>query len=71
MTLEEVSKELSLSPNTIKGHFKRTQDTLLKKGILLTKEGRGKETVYQVEHIYKKDWEVKIWQRQIQRQIAI
>ena len=55
MTLEEVSKELSLSPNTIKGHFKRTQDTLLKKGILLTKEGRGKETIYQVEHIYKKD----------------
>jgi AraC-like DNA-binding protein len=31
MTLEQVARELNLSESTIKGHFKRTQDTLKKK----------------------------------------
>lgn len=55
MTLEEVAQELSLKPSTIKSHFKRTQETLLKKGILLERDGRGKEARFRISHIYKKD----------------
>lgn len=55
MTLDEVAKELNLNPSTIKGHFKRTQETLKKKGIILTKNGRGEDARYTLEHSYKKD----------------
>jgi transcriptional antiterminator len=55
MTLEQVARELSLNESTIKGHFKRTQDTLKKKGILLTKEGRGDKAVYSIDYTHKKD----------------
>ena len=33
MTLKEVSEKLGLSENTIRLHFARTKNTLLKKGI--------------------------------------
>ena len=39
MTLEEVAERLGRSPNTIKKNFKRTQETLAKQGVSLTKSG--------------------------------
>lgn len=55
MTLEQVAKELNLNPSTIKGHFKRTQETLKKKGIILTKIGRGEDAQYFLESNYSKE----------------
>lgn len=53
MTLKEVSEKLGLSENTIRLHFPRTRDTLLKKGIILIKEGRGDKAVYKIDYLYK------------------
>ena len=39
MTLQEVAQELNRSEKTIYKQFKRTQDSLLKKGIILTRWG--------------------------------
>ena len=39
MTLQEVARELNRSEKTIYQHFKRTQEALLKKGIILTRWG--------------------------------
>lgn len=55
MTLKEVSEKLGLSENTIKLHFPRTKETLLKKGIVLIKEGRGDKAVYKIDYLYKED----------------
>lgn len=46
MTLEEICKKLNLSENTIKHGFKRTQKNLIKKGLILIKEGYGKQSEY-------------------------
>lgn len=40
MTLKEVAQQLGKSEGTIYRNFKRTQETLLKKGIILTKWGK-------------------------------
>ena len=55
MTLNEVSEKLGLSENTIRLHFPRTKSTLLKKGIVLTKEGRGDKAVYKIDYLYKEN----------------
>jgi len=39
MTLQEVAQQLGKSESTIYRNFKRTQETLLKKGIILTRWG--------------------------------
>ena len=39
MTLQEVAQQLGKSESTIYRNFKRTQETLLKRGIILTRWG--------------------------------
>ena len=53
MTLQEVCKVLGKSENTLINAFIRTQKNLAKKGIIITKEGRGKNAKYNI--IYKDD----------------
>ena len=53
MNLQEVCKILGKSETTLIGSFKRTQENLKKKGIILIKEGQGKKANYTV--IYEKD----------------
>ena len=53
MTLQEVCKILGKSETTLITSFSRTQENLAKKGIILTKEGRGKKATYTIE--YKED----------------
>ena len=55
MTLEEVCKVLGKSEITLINAFKRTQENLKKKGIILLKEGYGKKANYTI--IYEKDSE--------------
>lgn len=51
MTLKELSELIGKSENTIKTQFKRTAAQLLeKKGIILTKQGRGDKVEYFVEY---------------------
>lgn len=53
MTLQEVCKVLGKSETTLIGSFKRTQENLKKKGIILLKEGQGKKANYTI--IYEGD----------------
>lgn len=53
MTLQEVCKILGKSETTLITSFLRTQQNLAKKGIILSKEGRGKNAIYYIE--YKED----------------
>lgn len=48
MTLQEVCKILGKSETTLIGSFKRTQENLRKKGIILLKEGQGKKANYTI-----------------------
>lgn len=48
MTLQEVCKILGKSETTLIGAFRRTQENLKKKGIILTKEGQGKNANYTI-----------------------
>ena len=48
MTLQEVCKILGKSETTLIGSFKRTQENLKKKGIILLKEGQGKKANYTI-----------------------
>lgn len=50
MTLQEVCKILGKSENTLKTNFKRTQENLAKKGIILTKEGIGPTAIYNISY---------------------
>lgn len=50
MTLQEVCKILGKSETTLITSFNRTQQNLAKKGIILTKEGRGKKAIYNIEY---------------------
>ena len=50
MTLQEVCRILGKSENTLKRNFKRTQENLAKKGIILTKKGIGETAVYEVSY---------------------
>ena len=53
MTLQEVCKILGKSETTLIGSFNRTQNNLAKKGIILIKEGQGKNANYIIK--YKED----------------
>jgi len=55
MTLQEVCKILGRSEITLISSFNKTKENLAKKGIILTKEGRGKKAQYYIE--YKEDKE--------------
>lgn len=55
MTLKEVCKVLGKSETTLISSFKRTQENLAKKGIILIKTGTGKKADYQI--LYEKDEE--------------
>lgn len=55
MTLHEVCKILGRSEHTLITSFNRTKINLEKKGIILIKEGRGKNAQYYIE--YKEDKE--------------
>ncbi len=41
MNIKEVSEALGIAESTLKNNYKRTAESLLKKGIILNKEGRG------------------------------
>ena len=49
MTLQKVCKILGKSETTLITSFSRTQANLAKKGIILTKEGRGKKAIYNIK----------------------
>jgi len=51
MTLQEVCKILGKSETTLIASFKRTQENLKKKGIILKKVGIGKKADYQIEYV--------------------
>lgn len=51
MTLQEVCEKLDLSESSIKSNFVRTQKTLLKKNIKLTKIKEGKIIYYDIEYL--------------------
>lgn len=53
MTLQEVCKILGKSETTLIGAFHRTQENLKKKGVILIKEGIGKNANYTI--IYEGD----------------
>ena len=53
MTLHEVCKILGRSESTLMTAFNRTKANLEKKGIILIKEGQGKNAQYFIE--YKED----------------
>ena len=53
MTLEEVAMRLGKSEVTLRTKFKRTQENLKKKGIILVKMGYGDKADYQI--IYEKE----------------
>ena len=48
LTLQEVCKILGKSETTLIGSFKRTQENLKKKGIILLKKGQGKKADYTI-----------------------
>lgn len=50
MTLKEVALLLGYNEDSLRSHFKRTQEQLKKKGILLMKWGRGKDAEYEIEY---------------------
>lgn len=55
MTLQEVCKVLGKSEITLINAFKRTQENLAKKGIILTKEGYGKKANYTITYKENKE----------------
>jgi hypothetical protein len=50
MTLKEVARQLGKSEKTIYYNFPRTQEALRKKGIILSRWGRGKDVEYEIEY---------------------
>lgn len=50
MTLDEVAQLLGKEKSTIYYNFARTQQTLAKKGIILTRWGRGDNAEYEIEY---------------------
>ena len=53
MTLQEVSIRLGKSETTIRDQFPRTKVNLAKKGIILTKEGKGEHAEYFIEYLFE------------------
>ena len=54
MTLEEASIRLGKSETTLRDQFPRTKANLAKKGIILTREGRGSQAEYFIEYSSEK-----------------
>lgn len=50
MTLQEASIRLGKSETTLRDQFPRTKANLAKKGIILTREGRGSQAEYFIEY---------------------
>ena len=50
MNIKEVSEALGIAESTLKTHYKRTAESLLKKGIILNKKGRGISADYTIEY---------------------
>lgn len=50
MKLDEFCEEIGRSPNTVLKNWKRTQESLEKKGILVKRAGTGKSAQYFVEY---------------------
>ena len=50
MTLAELARELDRSEKTIYKNWARTRDTFAKKGVIITRWGRGKNIEYEVEY---------------------
>lgn len=57
MTLDECAYELRISPKTLLRNFNRTHDNFKKKGVILTKWGRGKKTEYHIEYMDKEEFD--------------
>ena len=55
MTLKEAAIRLGKSENTIKNQFPRTRDTLAKRGIILTREGKGETAEYFIEYSFEEN----------------
>ncbi len=56
MTLQEVCQILGKSETTLIGSFNRTKKNLKKKGIVLIKNGQGKNADYQIIYEQKQRW---------------
>ena len=50
MNIKEVSEALGIAESTLKNNYKRTAESLLKKGIILNKKGRGISADYTIEY---------------------
>lgn len=48
MTLDEFCEKFGYNKSTVQNNFKRTVENMLKKGLLLTREGRGSQADYKV-----------------------
>ena len=66
MTLQEVAQELNRSEKTIYKQFKRTQESLLKKGIVLTRWGPDDYEI-EYEEVDESFLEERTRQRRIDR----
>ena len=66
MTLQEVAQELNRSEKTIYKQFKRTQEALLKKGIILTRWGPDDYEI-EYEEVDESFLEERTRQRRIDR----
>lgn len=66
MTLQEVALELNRSEKTIYKQFKRTQESLLKKGIILTRWGPDDYEI-EYEEVDESYLEERARQRKIER----
>lgn len=53
MTKEELCSKLGVSASTIETNFPRTKERYLEKGIIIRKEGRGKNAEYFLEEMYE------------------
>lgn len=51
MTLQEACKVLGKSETTLIASFRRTQENLKKRGIILIKTGIGKNADYQIKYM--------------------
>lgn len=50
MTIEELSENVGVSVSTLKNQFNREAEKLAKRGILISKKGRGKSAEYFIEY---------------------
>lgn len=53
MSREELCRFLGLSESTIRTNFTRTAEKFYDRGIIIYKEGRGKNTEYYIEELYE------------------